>query len=199
MWSPPRSSAVGGLTVRASAHGTYTTTLPKGRTGTTKIEAVPDPITPDSGSWKSTTGNPGADATSTEHRRRTLMLDSLHPWPHIPELADSAGTGRHRTTVTLPHDWDASHGALLDLGQVSDTARVKVNGTRLAPVDRLHPLLDLGQVLRPGDNVLEVSVATPLINRLIAVQPVVFAAVARQSHELVGPVRLLPYRQMVLD
>jgi hypothetical protein len=54
-------------------------------------------------------------------------------------------------------------------------------------------------VLRPGDNVLEVSVATPLINRLIAVQPVVFAAVGRQSHGRVGPGRLLPYRQMVLD
>ncbi|MCZ9337226.1 hypothetical protein NGM37_05480, partial [Streptomyces sp. TRM76130] len=69
--------------------------------------------------------------------RRTVELDTLLPWSLIPELADSAGVGRYRTTVALPADWDASHGAHLELGQVSDTVRVTVNGTPTAPVDRL--------------------------------------------------------------
>lgn len=70
-----------------------------------------------------------------------------------------------------------------------------VNGTRLAPADRLRPVVDVGALLRHGDNTLEIEVATPLINRLRVVQPAVFGAAARQAHGLVGPVRLVPYVQ----
>ncbi|MGI5372863.1 hypothetical protein ACQEV2_01075 [Streptomyces sp. CA-251387] len=74
-----------------------------------------------------------------------------------------------------------------------------VNGTRLAPVDRLHPVGDVGPLLRRGDNVIEVEVATPLVNRLRVVRPQVFGAVARQAYGLMGPVRLVPYRQAVVE
>jgi hypothetical protein len=142
---------------------------------------------------------PGATATRTDHVRRTVALDALQPWSKIPALADSAGLGRYRTTVALPADWTAAHGAYLDLGQVSDTFRVTVNGTRLAPVDRLRPVADVGPYLRRGRNVIEVEVATPLINRLRVARPEVFGTVARQDHGLLGPVRLVPYAQVTLD
>ena len=188
-----------GLTVRASAAGTYTTRLSQGRTVTTDIARVPGPITPSRWSVEVEDWYPGADATRTERVRRTLTLDTLLPWSQIPELADSAGIGTYRTTLALPDDWDASHGAYLELGQISDTFRVTVNGTRLAPGDRLHPVADIGPLLRPGGNTVEVEVATPLINRLRAVRPQVFGTVARQAHGLMGPVRLVPYRQEVVE
>lgn len=130
--------------------------------------------------------------------RRTLTLGTLLPWSRIPELADSAGIGRYRTTVDLPPDWTSSHGAHLELGQVSDTARVTVNGTGAAPLDRLHQVVDVGPLLRRGRNVIEVEVAVPLLNRLRVAQPAVFGAAARQDFGLVGPVRLVPYGQATI-
>ncbi|MGX1274141.1 glycosyl hydrolase [Streptomyces phaeoluteigriseus] len=185
-----------GLVVRAAAPGTYTTRPDRGRAVTTTVGAVPAVVVP--GRWQldAEDWRPGTGATRTERVEVTVTLDALVPWSRIPELADSAGVGRYRTTVDLPADWTASHGARLELGQVSDTCRVTVNGTRLAPVDRLHPVVDLGtDLLRPGTNVVEVEVATPLINRLRVAQPAVFGGVARQDHGLVGPVRLVPYAQ----
>ncbi|MGI5439730.1 glycosyl hydrolase [Streptomyces shenzhenensis] len=187
-----------GLTLRAGSAGTYTTRLSRGRTVTTVIPSVPAPITPARWQLDVEDWYPGADATRTERVRRTLTLDTLLPWSQITELADSAGVGRYRTMVVLPDDWDASHGALLELGQVSDTFRVTVNGTRSAPVDRLHPVADVGALLRRGANVIEIEVATPLINRLRVVQPAVFGGVSRQAHGLVGPVRLVPHVQAVV-
>lgn len=187
-----------GLAVRVSAPGTYTTRLSRGRAATTTVPALPEPVTPDRWQLDVEDWYPGADATRTDIVRRTLALDTLLPWSQIPELADSAGIGRYRTTVVLPSDWTSAHGAYLELGQVSDTFRVAVNGTRLAPADRLHPVVDLGGHLRRGDNVIEVEVATPLINRLRAAQPAVFGATARQAYGLAGPVRLVPYAQAVV-
>ncbi|MGW0580840.1 hypothetical protein ACWD25_33965, partial [Streptomyces sp. NPDC002920] len=86
----------------------------------------------------------------------------------------------------------------LELGQLSDTARVTVNGVRAPAVDRLHPVVEIGALLRPGLNVIEVEVATPLVNRLRVARPDVFGGVARQDHGLLGPVRLVPYARAVV-
>jgi hypothetical protein len=187
-----------GLVVRATAAGTYTTRLSSGRTVTTTVPSVPGPLTPERWQLDVEDWYPGAQPTSTDIVRRTLTLDALLPWSQIPELADSAGIGRYRTTVALPSGWTSSHGAYLELGQVSDTFRVTVNSTRLVPADRLHPVVDLGGHLRRGSNVIEVEVATPLINRLRVAQPAVFGAVGRQAYGLMGPVRLVPYTDVVV-
>ncbi|MEV7738600.1 glycosyl hydrolase [Streptomyces sp. NPDC088921] len=187
-----------GLTLRARTAGTWTTRLSQGGTATTRTLAVPAPITPARWELEVEDWYPGPDATRTDHVRRSVTLETLRPWSQIPELADSAGIGRYRTTVTLPTDWTSSHGAELELGQVSDTFRVSVNGRRLPAADRLHPVVDLGPYLRRGENTLEIEVATPLINRLRVAQPTVFGGVARQDHGLVGPVRLVPYVQAVV-
>jgi hypothetical protein len=185
-----------GLTLRARTAGTWTTRLSQGRrTVTTRTPAVPAPITPAHWELDVEDWYPGPDATRTERVRRGLTLDALKPWSQIPELADSAGVGRYRTTVTLPAGWTPSHGAELELGQVGDTFRVSVNGRQLPAADRLHPVVDLGSRLRPGANTIEIEVATPLVNRLRIERPAVFGGVARQDHGLVGPVRLVPYVQ----
>ncbi|GGW48560.1 glycosyl hydrolase [Streptomyces griseoloalbus] len=187
-----------GLTVRAGTAGTYRTRLSQGRTVTTTLPSVPAAIEPDRWDVQVEDWFPGSDVTRTETVRRNLVLDTLLPWSRIPELADSAGIGRYRTTVVLPDDWTSSHGAFLDLGQVSDTFRVTVNGRDAGPADRLCPVIDVGPLLRRGENTIEVEVATPLVNRLRTTRPEVFGSLARQDHGLVGPVRLVPYAQTAI-
>ncbi|MFF1546278.1 glycosyl hydrolase [Streptomyces sp. NPDC058291] len=186
------------LTVRSTSADVCTTRLSSGRTVTTTLPPVPAPIVPQRWRLDVEDRYPGTSASRTELVHRTLTLDTLLPWSRIPELADSAGVGRYRTSVDLPSDWTASHGARLELGQVSDTARVTVNGTRAPAVDRLHPVVDVGPLLRRGRNLIEVEVATPLVNRLRVTQPAVFGALARQDHGLMGPVRLVPYAQAIV-
>jgi hypothetical protein len=57
----------------------------------------------------------------------------------------------------------------------------------------LRPQLDIGGLLHPGTNTIEVEVATTLINRLRTVTPSIYGIAARQNYGLLGPVRLLPY------
>ncbi|MGW1623177.1 glycosyl hydrolase [Streptomyces sp. NPDC002172] len=187
--------ADGSLAVRAATAGTYVTTLSNGRTVTAQIPEVPAPVALDQWTLTVDDWRPGADATSTEVVGHTVALDALLPWSQIPELADVGGIGRYRTTVTLPENWTSSTGAVLRLGSVGDTCRVTVNGTRVGPVDRLDPEVDLGGVLRAGTNTVEVEVATPLFNRLRVSNPGVFGTATRQAYGLVGPVRLVPYVQ----
>lgn len=188
----------GSLAVRAFTAGARTTTLSTGRQVTTKIPEVPAPVTLDRWTLSVDDWQPGATATTTTIVPRTLALDALLPWSQIPELADVGGIGRYRTTVTLPSTWASGTGALLKLGGVTDTCRVTVNGTRLDPVDRLNPVVDLGGHLRRGANTIEIEVATPLFNRLRISNPAVFGTSARQNYGLVGPVQLTPYVQQTV-
>jgi len=121
--------------------------------------------------------------------RHRLALDGLLAWSSIPELADVSGIGRYRTTVVAPA---GGRRALLDLGKVVDTCRVRLNGRLLPPVDVLRPVADL--MLRAGPNTLEVEVATTLLNRLRTTNPAVFAIAGRQAYGLLGPVQLRWYR-----
>lgn len=182
-----------GLVVRAAAAGTYRTVLSEGRTVRTTLKDVPGPIVPVSWQLHVEDWQPGASATRTKIVEHDLTLDELVPWSQIPELADVSGIGRYRTTVTLGAAWSGGHGARLELGAFTDTCRVTVNGHRLDPVDQLHPVADLGGLLRKGRNVIEIEVATPLGNRLRVSDPSVYGGTARQAYGLTGPVRLVPY------
>ena len=95
-------------------------------------------------------------------------------------------------------DWTEVDGAVLELGEVNDTFRVRVNGELLPPCDPLDATVDVGRRLRPGGNMIEVEVASTLLNRLRVVTPEVYGAAARQSYGLAGPVRLVPYVQKVV-
>ncbi|MEV0385859.1 glycosyl hydrolase [Nonomuraea sp. NPDC050643] len=170
------------LTVRAAQAGTYTTTLSNGRPVTTTIGPVPSPIPLTSWRLRVTDWRPDAKVT------HSVDLDGLVPWSQIPELADVSGLGTYTTTVEL-----SGSGAYLELGEVTDTCRVRVNGRRTDPVDQIHPVLDLGRHLRRGTNTIEVEVATPLGNRLRVADPAVYGGLARQPYGLMGPVRLVPY------
>ncbi|WP_284741426.1 glycosyl hydrolase [Amycolatopsis sp. RTGN1] len=184
----------GKLVVRASAAGTYSTTLSTGRVARTSVAAPPAPIALSTWDLEVEDWQPGATPTATLKPKRKFSLTALAAWPSIPGLEDVSGVGRYRTTVDLGR-WDRDLGAYLDLGEVFDTYRVRVNGTALLPSDVLDTVVDVGRWLRSGRNSIEVEVATTLNNRLRVSRPEVFAIAARQAYGLVGPVRLLPYRQ----
>ena len=128
----------------------------------------------------------------------TRDLASLQSWSKVSGLEDVSGIGRYRTTVDLGEDWTADDGAYLELGEVNDTFRVRVNGELLDPLDPMDAVVDLGHTLVPGTNVIEVEVASTLLNRLRVVTPSVYGVATRQSYGLVGPVRLVPYVEKVV-
>ncbi|MFI6878929.1 glycosyl hydrolase [Streptomyces sp. NPDC050400] len=189
----------GHLEIRASAAGTYTTTLDNGRTVATTIRAVPSPVPLTAWTLTVDDWRPGASATETAHEQHELTLDTLAPWTRLPGLEDVSGIGRYRTTVRLGDDWDpARHGALLELGGVFDTFTVRVDGHDLPPVDQLTRVADLGARLRPGTHTIEIEVATTLLNRLRVARPDVFGGAKRQDYGLTGPVRLVPYARAIV-
>ena len=184
------------LIVRAGQPGTYASTLADGTVLEATIAAVPGPIDLPAWTLAAEDWQPGPTATQTVKPLVTVSLDALVPWSSIPELADASGIGRYTATVTLPPAWAAAGvGAALDLGTVNDTFRVWANGQRVPPGGILDSRVDLGSLLRPGMNTIEVEVATTLINRLRTVTPAIYGVATRQAYGLLGPVRLLPYAE----
>ena len=131
-----------------------------------------------------------------------LDLARLQDWREIPAIRDSSGLGTYRTTVDLP----ARHvaGARLDLGAVRGSFRVRVDGMRVG--DRVvagAPIEIPARLLRARRVTIEVEVATPLRNRLLALGRSGDPGYARfltreaagsgaQPAGLLGPVRLVP-------
>jgi len=109
---------------------------------------------------------PGASATETNKVPHSLQLDTLAPWAQLPGLEDASGIGRYTTTVTM--DGSTADGAWLDLGRVGGSFRVYVNGKQLPPANLFTARVDIGPYLEPGENRIEVMVATTLNNRLRA-------------------------------
>jgi hypothetical protein len=188
----------GAMLIRASAAGTYTTTLSNGRTLQSAIGAVPPPIDLTHVKWHLSAedwqpANPyattfGPAAAETRKDRVELDLDGLKPWPQIAGLENAAGIGTYSTTFSLP----AEIGATLSLGEVFDTFTVTVNGRAVA-IDQLSAETDIGPYLQAGQNTIVVRVATTLNNRLAKIDTDVATRGLVQLYGLVGPVRLTPY------
>jgi hypothetical protein len=180
------------LVARATAAGTYATTLADGRTVTTAIGAVPAAQTLTS--WRLRVEDMTPDGTKSHD----LALDALKAWPDIPELADVSGIGTYTTTVTLPQTWKQGTGARLGLGQVTDSFSLTVNGARIPSPNQLNATADIGSYLHAGRNTVTVRVSTTLINRLRTLSTALSGRSA-QANGLVGPVTLTPYTTTGLD
>ena len=181
------------VVLRSATAGAYSATLADGGVLRGTVGALPDPIALDRWTLTAEDWQPGASATETLKPAVTVQLDGLLPWSQVPQLQDSSGVGRYTATVDLNDAWRGAAGAVLDLGSVNDTFRVWVNGHRVPPAGVLSTTADVGSLLKPGRNVIEVEVATSLINRLRTVTPSIYGIAARQAYGLLGPVRLTPY------
>ncbi|WP_322937288.1 glycosyl hydrolase [Nocardioides bizhenqiangii] len=188
--------------LRTTVAGTTELTRPDGSTASVQVDRVREPVAPTGWSleledWKPADPSDPKDLRTTKEQH-SAELATLQSWSKVPGFEDVSGIGRYRATVDLGPDWTRDDGAYLELGEVNDTFRVSVNGEPLPPCDPLDATVDLGRRLRPGSNVIEVEVASTLLNRLRVVTPAVYGGAARQSYGLVGPVRLVPYVEKVV-
>ncbi|NYI12192.1 hypothetical protein BKA05_003707 [Nocardioides marinus] len=181
------------VVARTATAGTVTTTLLDGRTVTSRVSRVREPLALTGWDVEVEDWQPGASATETVKPVRRVRLEQLVSWSEVPGFEDVSGIGRYRTQVDLGRDWRTEDGALLELGEVNDTFRVRVNGHDVGPCDPLVTTVDVGAWLRAGRNEIEVEVASTLLNRLRTVTPDVYGVASRQAYGLVGPVRLVPY------
>ncbi len=95
-----------------------------------------------------------------------LTTTELKSWTELGgvEAKRFAGTARYRIEFDAPatkaDDW------LLDLGEVRETARVRLNGHDVATAWSLPFQVKVGQFLQPGRNVLELDVTNLAANRI---------------------------------
>ncbi len=97
----------------------------------------------------------------------TFATDTLTQWCALPEPKASvnAATGRYTVTFTLDNPAEADDW-VLDLGDVRESARVKVNGKDAATVWAVPFRVRVGELLRPGENTLEIDVTNLQANRI---------------------------------
>jgi hypothetical protein len=95
-----------------------------------------------------------------------LETTALKSWTDLggDEVKRFAGTASYRLEFDAPDakadDW------LLDLGDVRETARVRLNGRDVATAWSLPFQLRVGEFLKPGRNVLEIEVTNLAANRI---------------------------------
>jgi hypothetical protein len=102
-----------------------------------------------------------------------VHLDRLESWTANADAGVKffSGTARYRKTVQAPADWFREGSSLwLNLGRVGDIAEVSVNGRVLGTLWKAPYRIDLGGVLKPGENRLEIRITNEWTNRLIGDQ-----------------------------
>ncbi|MFE6508276.1 glycosyl hydrolase [Nocardioides sp. NPDC057767] len=190
------------VALRTTTAGSFELTEADGRTVKVVVDRVREPVPPASWSLELEDWKPANDADpkdlTTSKEVLTSDFGTPQSWSKVAGLEDVSGIGRYRTSIDLGTDWTPDDGAFLELGEVNDTFRVRVNGELLPPCDPMDPVVDLGHALVAGSNTIEVEVASTLLNRLRTVTPSVYGVAARQSYGLAGPVRLVPYVEKVV-
>ena len=145
-----------------------------------------------------------------------LATAELKSWADLggSEAQRFAGTARYRIEFEAPatkaDDW------LLDLGEVRETARVRLNGRSVGTLWSLPFQVRIGEFLRPGRNILELEVTNLAANRIrdldqrgvkwrimreinfvnINYQPFDASGWALTPSGLLGPVTLTPLRTL---
>lgn len=97
-------------------------------------------------------------------------MSSLIDWSLDNELRGFSGRGTYRTTFFAPKLEKGSR-LVLDLGQVKEVAEVSVNG-QSATTMLLRPYqTDITDQVKPGENILEITVTNTLFNCMMLQEP----------------------------
>jgi len=99
-----------------------------------------------------------------------VTLEKLNSWTENPDKGVKyfAGTATYTKTFNLPADRIKKGQSLyLDLGEVKNLARVKVNGKDLGVVWKPPFRVDITDAVKAGENALEIEVTNLWPNRLI--------------------------------
>ena len=129
---------------------------------------------------------------------RTEQMEDPIPWTQLDGMDKTSGVGYYKAEI----EWDKSHmGAILTAANIEDCYSVKVNGT-FVPSSQTAACADLGDLLVPGKNTLEIAVSSTLLNACTLYGqehgiPVGRAEIQGTAHYadcgLWGPVMLIPY------
>jgi hypothetical protein len=98
-----------------------------------------------------------------------VSFEQLVSWTEDtdPGIRYYSGTATYSTKFQLPERLDASHPMYLDLGEVREIARVRLNGHDLGILWKRPFRVALGGAAKPGLNELAVEVTNLWPNRLI--------------------------------
>jgi len=98
---------------------------------------------------------------------KAYSSDSLACWTNAPDerAMAFAGTARYSLTYDLPYDASADD-YVLELGDVRESARVRINGKQAAALFALPMRARVGQYLRRGVNRIEIDVTNLAANRI---------------------------------
>ncbi|MBE7177468.1 MAG: glycosyl hydrolase [Mucilaginibacter polytrichastri] len=98
-----------------------------------------------------------------------ITFDTLQDWTKhaLPGVRFYSGTAVYRKTFDAPTGKSAGEKYMLDLGEVKNLARVRVNGRELAVLWTAPWRVDITPALKKKGNVLEVDVVNLWPNRLI--------------------------------
>jgi hypothetical protein len=103
----------------------------------------------------------------TTHR---IDMDRPRSWTglNLAEAQTTMGTGCYRACFDIPpRDWKEVEAWMLDLGDVRESARVKINGREIAVLWAVpFRCLIRPENLRPGENLLEIEVTNLPANRI---------------------------------
>ena len=143
------------------------------------------------------------------------VTDSLACWTNAPdERAQAfAGTARYSLRFDLPRDAGADD-YVLDLGDVRESARVRINGKSAAMLFALPMCARIGEYLKQGANTIDIEVTNLTANRIRdldmrkvnwkimhdanivtpAYKPFDASKWPLQPSGLLGPVRLIPVK-----
>lgn len=141
--------------------------------------------------------------------------NSLSSWTDAPDEKAKifAGTARYSLTFDLP-DFQKAEDYWLDLGDVRESARIKINGVDAAMLFALPMRARVGRFLKKGVNTIEIEVTNLAANRIRDLEirkvnwkimhdiNIVTPAYKRfdasiwpiQPSGLLGPVKLIPLR-----
>ncbi len=141
--------------------------------------------------------------------------DSLCCWTNAPDEKAKvfAGTARYSLTFNLPY-YSGADDYVLDLGDVRESARVRINGKKAAALFAIPMRTRVGQYLNKGINTIEIEVTNLSANRIRdlevrkvnwkimhdanivtpAYKPFDGSKWPIQASGLFGPVRLIPVK-----
>ena len=96
----------------------------------------------------------------------TFSLTELRPWTEQvgEDYRNFSGSARYTTTIKLGETAAAAY--MLDLGEVADSADVRVNGKSVARLWARPFTVVLKDVFRAGENVIEIEVTNVAANRI---------------------------------
>ncbi|MDE6741030.1 MAG: glycosyl hydrolase family 2, partial [Muribaculaceae bacterium] len=97
----------------------------------------------------------------------TFDTDTVTAWTNLDvDVAKiNTGTARYKVTFELPEGMEADSW-LLDLGDLRESASVKVNDNEAGKVWSVPFTIEIGKLLRPGTNTLEIDVTNLPANRI---------------------------------